>query len=61
MKEKNTERQELKANILFSGIGSQEIGISTTRLTQHHKLKEKSKGICQQVPFFMLKYRQGCI
>ncbi len=29
--------------------------------TQHHKLKEKSKGICQQVPFFMLKYRQGCI
>lgn len=30
-------------------------------VAQHHKLKEKSKGICQQVPFFMLKYRQGCI
>jgi hypothetical protein len=28
---------------------------------QHHKLKKKSKGICQQVPFFMLKYGQGCI
>ena len=33
----------------------------TTPIEQHHKLKEKSKGICQQVPFFMLKYRQGCI
>lgn len=33
----------------------------STGQAQHHKLKEKSKGICQQVPFFMLKYRQGCI
>lgn len=32
MKEKNTERQELKANILFSGIGSQEIGIKEAGL-----------------------------
>ena len=33
----------------------------TTGLAQHHKLKKKRKGTYSQAPFFMLKYRQGCI
>lgn len=41
--------------IMFGG------GMILSGFAQHHKHKEKSKGICPQVPFFMLKYRQGCI
>ena len=40
-----------------------EEGLSCTLTSgaQHHKLKKKWKGICSQVPFIVLKYRQGCI
>lgn len=41
----------------------EEAGITQERLAELNiiNLRKKWKGICSQVPFIVLKYRQGCI